>query len=148
MSCFKCLTDKVACCPRTCGSEWTDRGRVAVVSNDSEVDGPVRHGYRLAYQQNCFGTCETCVCTPCGSVDTIHQKASTNKSGIRLQLASSSQLRSRPAMLASRCQTLRARIPRTRSEPTGCAAPSARREGLTAATACYRHRRIQTASDS
>ena len=75
-----------------------------------------------------------------------YTKASTNKSGIRLQLASSSQLRSRPAMLASRCQTLRARTPRTRSEPTGCAVPSARREGSTAATACYRHHsELQTA---
>ena len=62
--------------------------------------------------------------------------ASTSKSGIRLQLASSSQLRSRPAMLASRCQTLRARIPRTRSEPTGCAAPSARQEGSSGDAAC------------
>ena len=49
-------------------------------------------------------------------------------------------------MLASRCQTLRARTPRTRSEPTGCAVPSARREGSTAATACYRHHsELQTA---
>ena len=41
--------------------------------------------------------------------------ASTSKSGIRLQLASSSHSRCRSAMLASHCQTLRARTSRTRS---------------------------------
>ena len=35
---------------------------------------PVRHGYRLIYQQNCFDTCETCACIPYGSVDTINPR--------------------------------------------------------------------------
>ena len=72
--------------------------------------------------------------------------ASASKSGIRLHFPTTYPALSRSAMLASRCQTLRARTPRTRSEPTGCAAPSARREGSTAATACYRHHsELQTA---
>ena len=138
MSCFKCLNDKVPGCPRSCGSEWTGRfvspscptkvtrTALSVTDIDHHVNKTLSTRARHAFGPRAVPLISSTI-------------ASTSKSGIRLQLASSSQLRSRPAMLASRCQTLRARIPRTRSEPTGCAAPSARREGSTAATACYRH---------
>ena len=90
------MNDKVAGCPRLCGSEWTGRGCVAVVSNKGDADGPVRHGHRSACQQNSFDTCETCVWSPCGSVDIIHHSIHAQERHSPAP-CSSSQSSSRPA---------------------------------------------------
>ena len=51
------------------GLDWTDRGRVAGVSNEEVADTPLRVRRRSSYQNKCFGTCMTLGRAKWGPVD-------------------------------------------------------------------------------
>ena len=57
------------------GSDWTDRGRIAGVSNEGVSDDPLCLGYRSMCQNKCFGMIAALVrrsCSPVGSIPSLH----------------------------------------------------------------------------